>query len=421
MIFVFKIYWPFTLCWMTLCLFRVCVADEAAIESLQSYLSDSQNDISKVAGQPFAAQPLTRAESAQASKILIGAWKKNLATEREAELKGRVLKIGDHEMKLFMREFGEKPEAGWSLFISMHGGGGTHPRFNDKQWENQKKLYQLSEGIYVAPRAPTDSWDMWHQADVDQFYDRLISNLIVSHDVNPNRVYILGYSAGGDGVFQLAPRMADRFAAAAMMAGHPNDAAAESLRNLPFTIHMGELDRAFNRNKKAANWKKKLADYQAKDPDGYTHEVQIHQGKGHWVDRKDAVAIPWMAEFSRRRFPKKVVWRQDNVKHKRFYWLAVNELPAKRPLIVAKRDGQTVTIEQSDVDAVSVLINDQMLDMDQEVSVYWAGELVQTTKVNRTIGQLATSLIERGDPEMMFNARIEVKKPQNATPAIAPQ
>ena len=90
-------------------------------------------------------------------------------------------------------------------------------------------------------------------------------------------------------------------------------------------------------------------------------------------------------------------------------------------MIVAKRDGQTVTIEQSDVDAVSVLINDQMLDMDQEVSVYWAGELVQTTKVNRTIGQLATSLIERGDPEMMFNARIEVKKPQNATPAIAPQ
>ena len=56
MIFVFKIYWPFTLCLMTFCLFRVCVADEAAIESLQSYLSDSQNDISKVAGQPFATQ-----------------------------------------------------------------------------------------------------------------------------------------------------------------------------------------------------------------------------------------------------------------------------------------------------------------------------------------------------------------------------
>ena len=129
---------------MTLCLVRHCVADESAIESLQAFLGDSQNDISKVVEQPFATQPLTKAESAQASKILIDAWKKNLATEREAELEGTVLKIGDHEMKLFMREFGEKPEAGWSLYISMHGGGGTHPRFNDKQWENQKKLYQLS-------------------------------------------------------------------------------------------------------------------------------------------------------------------------------------------------------------------------------------------------------------------------------------
>ena len=51
-------------------------------------------------------------------------------------------------------------------------------------------------------------------------------------DVDPNRVYIMGYSAGGDGVYQLAPRMADRWAAAAMMAGHPNDASPLGLRNI---------------------------------------------------------------------------------------------------------------------------------------------------------------------------------------------
>jgi poly(3-hydroxybutyrate) depolymerase len=51
----------------------------------------------------------------------------------------------------------------------------------------------------------------------------------------------MGYSAGGDGVFQIAPRMADHWAAAAMMAGHPGDAAALNLRNLPFTIFMGGL------------------------------------------------------------------------------------------------------------------------------------------------------------------------------------
>ncbi len=52
-------------------------------------------------------------------------------------------------------------------------------------------------------------------------FDRLIEDMIVFEDVDPNRVYLTGYSAGGDGTYQLAPRMADRFAAAAMMLAIP--------------------------------------------------------------------------------------------------------------------------------------------------------------------------------------------------------
>ena len=110
-------------------------------------------------------------------------------------------------------------------------------------------------------------------------------------------------------------------------------------------------------------------------------------------------------------FPNKVVWKQDDVKQKRFYWLAVDKLPEKRPLIVAQRDGQKVSIEQAEVDSLSVLLNDQMLDLDQKVSVDWGGKLVQSKKAQRTIGQLVTSLLERGDPAMMFSARIDLVKP----------
>ena len=35
----------------------------------------------------------------------------------------------------------------------MHGGGGAPKRVNDSQWENQKRLYKLDEGLYVSPRA----------------------------------------------------------------------------------------------------------------------------------------------------------------------------------------------------------------------------------------------------------------------------
>ena len=105
----------------------------------------------------------------------------------------------------------------------MHGGGGAPARLNDSQWRNQINLYQPKEGVYLAPRAPTNTWNLWHQGHIDAFFQRIIENSIVFEGVDPNRVYIMGYSAGGDGVYQLAPRMSDRFAAASMMAGHPNE------------------------------------------------------------------------------------------------------------------------------------------------------------------------------------------------------
>ena len=78
--------------------------------------------------------------------------------------------------------------------------------------------------FYLVPRAPTNTWNLWHQSHIDHFFDRLIQGAVHLMGANPNRVYFMGYSAGGDGVYQLAPRMADRLAAASMMAGHPNDA-----------------------------------------------------------------------------------------------------------------------------------------------------------------------------------------------------
>src|SRR4029079_9553156 len=94
----------------------------------------------------------------------------------------------------------------------------------------------------------------WHESHIDPLFTRLIEDMIVFEDVDPNRVYIMGYSACGDGVYQLAPRMADQLAAAAMMAGHPNEASPLGLRNIGFAIHVGALDDGVHPNKVAGTW-----------------------------------------------------------------------------------------------------------------------------------------------------------------------
>ena len=174
--------------------------------------------------------------------------------ERAAEVKDRLLKEKNLQMPFSFTTFGAKPEGGRSLWISMHGGGAADKRLNDGQWENQKQLYKLDEGIYLAPRAPTNTWKLWHEGHIDRFFGRLIEDLVVLEEVNPDRVYILGYSAGGDGVYQLGPRMADYWAGAAMMAGHPNGVSLLSLRNVPFALQVGADDADYDRNKIAREY-----------------------------------------------------------------------------------------------------------------------------------------------------------------------
>ena len=366
-----------------------------------------------------APKPLSQSEATAAVDAAVKRIADRSRAERAAELKSGVLTVDGTRMPIWATQFGPKSKDGTRpLWISMHGGGGAPAKVNDQQWDNQKRLYQPSEGVYVAPRAPSNEWNLWHQAPVDRLFERLIEDLVMCERVDPDRVYLMGYSAGGDGVYQLAPRMADRFAAASMMAGHPNDARPEGLRNLPFAIHVGGEDGAFDRNKVAAQWGGMLDALAQADPGAYVHQVEVHAGKGHWMDREDASAVPWMAKYTRNARPMKVVWVQDDVTHPRFYWLAVDE-PKQGQRIVVTRQGQEITIVEAPPSvAVRILLDDTMLDLDQDVRVMQDGKELFAGRVPRSKAVIERTLQERFDPKAAFTA--EVKVVTVATAVVAP-
>ena len=330
--------------------------------------------------------------------------------QRAAELDAMVLQDGDHAMRLLRRDFGDAPEGERALWISMHGGGGTAAEVNDRQWRTQIRLYDPEEGIYVAPRAPTDTWNMWHRPEIDRLLDRLIESAVIVWGVDPDRVYLTGYSAGGDGVYQLAPRMADRFAAAAMMAGHPNNATPHGLRNLPFALFMGGEDSAYDRNGVAARWEAWLGELAAADPGGYPHLVRIYEGLGHWMDGRDREGIPWMARHTRDPWPERVVWRQGNTTHERFAWLSVPADQAEKGrTVIGGVDGQRITVESDDVERVDLLLSDELIDLDRPVTVIANGRVAFEGLVMRTERAARASLRLRADPRMIASGRLRVE------------
>ena len=385
-------------------------ASQAASQQLQKYLKLPVGERMPLAKQAFSQVPLTRQDAKTAQQLLWQSYLLHLKQSRKQEMDARKIKHGDLEMPFFYTKFGNKPASGRSMYISMHGGGGAPKQVNDQQWENHKRLYRLPEGVYLVPRAPTNTWNLWHQGHIDPMFQRLIQNLIAFEDVDPNRVYIMGYSAGGDGAYQLAPRMADRLAAAAMMAGHPNEASPLGLRNIGFTIHVGGKDAAYNRNKVAASWGSQLAALRKQDPGGYRHLVKIYPNKGHWMDREDAAAIPWMAKFRRNPLPKRIVWRQDDVTHNRFYWLAVDDKNKRRgSLVEISIEEQKIEIKKlQGIEQLILRANDQLVDLDQPITVSFNGKQLFHGNLTRTVAVIEKTLVERGDPASVFSAEITV-------------
>ena len=406
------------------------------IDNLREYFALAPKGRPELSRASFAKIPLTKSQAEAAVRMILKDRLATLRVERKKEFDAKMIMFGDKTMKYDYRIYGDEPEGGHSLYISMHGGGGAPARVNDQQWRNQIRLYQPKEGIYLAPRAPTDTWNLWHQKHIDPMFDRLIENFIAIKGVNPNKVYVMGYSAGGDGAYQLAPRMADRWAGAAMMAGHPGDAQFWNLRNLAYIIQCGGKDRAYNRANLCAQWGNKLKRLSQLDPPHYVHKCVVYPQYGHWMNLECKQAVPWMAKYTRNPWPKKLHWYQDNVTHNRFYWLS-NKNPKHRQLISAAVKEQTIILNTPDIkldyyhpamqamgfkdkakkfgqiSKVTLRLADQLIDMNHKVTVKDArGMILLEKKIVRTIATIAESLEQRPDGASVAYATLEVTLPK---------
>lgn len=418
-------------------------ASKSAVDNLQRFLKGNAPP-SKLQEQAFATVALTARDARRAQDLLWNYHTQRIRLERAAEVsKQEVAVLASNGKPITMKYFsklyhpaGQKSSsaAAIPLFIGLHGGGGCPPKVNDQQWENHKRIYDKtyqqvanstrSSLLYVAPRAPTNNWNLWHEPHMDGLLDRLIETLVATQNVDSNRVYLSGYSAGGDGVYVLAPRMTDRWAAASMMAGHPNGVSLRGIYNLPFSLHVGSDDSAYNRNTVARNYKKGLENWQQAEPGGGGYArvwAKIYGGKGHGLGGQDAAAMQWMAKYTRDTTPATLVWDKGSARHSRFYWVlrcGGNPCCGGGEIRIT-RQAQEVLIdltkcpEPAQIEPLTFCFNDTMVDLEKPICIYRQSkdverQLLQEVHPVRTIGTLYETLKERGDPNAVFTAKVKV-------------
>ncbi|MFL3006689.1 MAG: hypothetical protein ACJZ10_01680, partial [Candidatus Neomarinimicrobiota bacterium] len=106
-------------------------------------------------------------------------------------------------------------------------------------------------------------------------------------------------------------------------------------------------------------------------------------------------------------FPKKVVWKQDDVTHDRFYWLKVNK-PQVNSLVIANIQDQTIMISETSISDIIIRLNDNLINMDEKIEVRYKGKEIFNGFIPRKKDVIINSIKEYGDPKSVYFGEISV-------------
>ena len=77
---------------------------------------------------------------------------------------------------------------------------------------------------------------------------------------------------------------------------------------------------------------------------------------------------------------------------------------------MVSRDGQQFKVDKADgVGTLSIMINDEMIDFADPVTVIFGDIKVFEVMVSRSISAIAKTMIDRGDPGLIYSAILNVK------------
>jgi predicted esterase/transglutaminase-like putative cysteine protease len=331
--------------------------------------------------------------------------------EQRKDFEAHQVRHGKYVSPYTVRQVGSRPKDGWPLFIALHGGGRAPTELNDEQWKVMQHYYRdqptVTGYLYLALRAPNDTWNGFYDEYVPPLITILIREFLLFGDVDPNKVFLMGYSHGGYGAFYVGPKIPDRFAAVHASAAAPTDGAIspKTLRHTRFTYMVGENDNAYGRRERCAKFNDAVRRLQEENKGDYPVEMELKKGFGHG-GLPDRDKILEMYPYVRDPVPRHLTWELTDAVVSHFFWLSVPEPGKNKEMDVVLRDNE-VSVTAQNVGAFDLDLDSRLVAFDRPLRVSVDGK-VRVLDIAPHFLTLCRSLLERGDPELAWTCQIRL-------------
>ena len=325
------------------------------------------------------------------------------------------------------------------LVMGLHGGGK-----GAGSADGPRGTWQIKDCMGMYPQGLVLQGDNWNTVQGEKQILSLIEIAKAQYDIDPDRVYCVGFSMGGTGSWHMAGRFPDLLAGAAPCAGvimarpksqlaDPNDIEAlqygilPNVRNLAMYSFIGLDDRNCMPGTFLVAWDE-LQDLMKDDPTGYKKiRFKTYPGLAHaFPPGEPSKCTAWLAQQKRDTFPQKIVWQYalrpfplrkpfdstSRLVQRWFYWIRC-ENPIDKQEIYAERKGNEFDIETSgERDGLYVMLNPEMIDVTKDVVVRVDGEEFYRGKPKPSLRTILESLDAKLDKRMFFDRSVHLVEKQ---------
>jgi hypothetical protein len=236
----------------------------------------------------------------------------------------------------------------------------------------------------------------------------LVHEFLLFGDVDPNKVFIMGYSHGGYGAFAIGPKEPDLFAAIHASAAAPTDGetTGKTLRNTIFTCMVGESDTMYGRFERDKRFRESIKEFRGDRMDIYPVTLQFIPGNGH-TGLPDRDKIREMYPAVRNPVPRELTWLMTDKVITDFFWLHTIAPGKKEEFDATCRDNHLTVTTTGEVTDATVLLDGRLIDFKKPVTLEFNGKTT-TRKLQPSLRTLCETLQRRSDPELAFTAEIHL-------------